>query len=91
MPWPSRFGGRCVRSGRISPRHAGSDAIRLTSHLNSPTLMAKMPRPRIGFQTALACGYFESAAVANLMKRTRGVGSKLGRMIADAEKWQPLQ
>ena len=42
-------------------------------------------------QTALACGYLEPAAVADLMKRTRGVGSKLGRMIADAEKWQPWQ
>lgn len=38
---------------------------------------------------AEACGYLERATCDALLKKSRLIGSKLGRMIADAEKWQP--
>lgn len=42
-------------------------------------------------QTAKACGYIDPIAVAALMDRSQLIGAKLGRMIADADQWQPRQ
>ena len=39
--------------------------------------------------TAVACQYLDAATVAPLIERSHLIGAKLGRMIADAEKWQP--
>ena len=42
-------------------------------------------------QTAKACGYMDQPTVATLMDRSHLIGAKLGRMIADADQWQPRQ
>ncbi|MBL9156709.1 MAG: four helix bundle protein [Verrucomicrobiales bacterium] len=39
--------------------------------------------------TAEACEYLDSSVVDDLMARSLEVGAKLGRMIANPEKWQP--
>ncbi len=39
--------------------------------------------------TAEACQYLDPVTVAPLIEKSLLIGSKLGRMIADPEKWQP--
>ncbi len=39
--------------------------------------------------TALACGYIDEITHASLIDKSETIGSKLGRMIADAENWKP--
>lgn len=40
-------------------------------------------------ETACACGYIDSELKVDLLAKSAQVGAKLGRMIADPEKWQP--
>lgn len=39
--------------------------------------------------TACACGYISVDAKDDLMAKSMIIGAKLGRMMADPEKWQP--
>jgi len=40
-------------------------------------------------ETAQACHYIDPATVTPLLEKSFLIGSKLGRMISDADKWQP--
>ena len=40
-------------------------------------------------QTARACGYIDQPTLDHLLDLSSQVGAMLGRMIADADKWQP--
>jgi four helix bundle protein len=39
--------------------------------------------------TASACGYIDSLLKEDFLAKSAQIGAKLGRMIADPEKWQP--
>ena len=40
-------------------------------------------------RTAQACDYLNSETAAMLLEKSHLIGAKLGRMMADAEKWKP--
>lgn len=40
-------------------------------------------------KTALTCGYIDQATHDTLLHESESIGSKLGKMIANAEQWKP--